>query len=135
MLSNAVSGINGADVQVDVAPPNVVTIGVPVNASQQPQEPSETPNVLGGSGARLNDWLNLNIGRTNNEASQPPTTTEQHSTNNPRVVTIRRSRQPVTNPTTSTNTMSTSRPHVRVGGPFGFHPRMMPQAMVSSFDR
>lgn len=113
----------------------MITIGVPVNANQQSQESTEAPNVLGGSGARLNDLFNLNMGRTNNEASQPPTTTEQPSANNPRVVTIRRSRQPVTNPTTSTNTMSTSRPHVRVGTPFGFHPRMMPQGMVSSFDR
>ncbi|KAL5289899.1 BAG6 family protein [Megaselia abdita] len=135
VLSNAVSGINGSDVQVDVASPNVITIGVPVNASQPPQEPRESSNTLSGSGARLSDLFNLNMGRANNEASQQAPTTEAPATNNPRVVTIRRSRQPVTNPTTSTNTMSTSRPHVRVGTPFGFHPRMMPQGMVSSFDR
>lgn len=124
--------MNASDVQVDAPSPNVITIGVPVNTSPQSREPPETPNVTRGSAARLTDLINLNIGRTNNESSQ---TTNEQPTSSPRLVTIRRSRQPVTNPTTSTNTMSTSRPHVRVGGPFGFHPRVMPQGMVSSFDR
>lgn len=147
VLSNAVSGINGADVQVDVASPNVIAIGVPVNSGatgQTPQQSRETNDSssanVSASASRLSGLLNLGMPRSNNEGdqTQPSTTnsSDQPATNqiNPRVV-IRRSRQPVTNPTTSTNTMSTSRPHVRVP-PFGFNPRMMmTQGMVSSFDR
>lgn len=128
----------------------MITIGVPVNAGnanqnqaqQEPREPNE-PAIRPAMSGRLTDLFNLGMGRNNNESNQNQTQTpttnagqsEPASSTNPRVVTIRRSRQPVTNPTTSTNTMSTSRPHVRVGTPFGLHPRLMPQGMVSSFDR
>uniref|UniRef100_T1GAL4 Large proline-rich protein BAG6 domain-containing protein n=1 Tax=Megaselia scalaris TaxID=36166 RepID=T1GAL4_MEGSC len=119
VLNNAVSGINGADVQVDVASPNVIAIGVPVNSGatgQTPQQSRETNDSssanVSGSASRLSGLLNLGMPRSNNEGdqTQPSTTnsSDQPATNqiNPRVV-IRRSRQPVTNPTTSTNTMST----------------------------